>query len=242
MKSKVRKVINSRNLMWFVFCTFVGTIIYVIVRIAIVPNVAPDVENTLPRVKSDYVLMLLQGLLGVAAILVPNLLRKKIPLSVPSFMIVMYALFLYAAIYLGEARNFYHRFPQWDSILHMFSGIALGALGFSVVGLLNRSEKITFKLSPFFVSLFAFCFAMTLGVIWEIYEFWMDYIFGMNMQKHSTEDGTPFVGQAALLDTMKDLMVDALGAGSISIIGYVSLKYEKDWLERIRIKHKEEDL
>ena len=86
------------------------------------------------------------------------------------------------------------------------------------------------SLSPFFVSLFAFCFALAIGAVWEIYEFSLDGLMGFNMQKHTLADGTPLVGHAALSDTMKDIIIDALGALAASIIGYVSLKKNKKWL------------
>jgi uncharacterized membrane protein YjdF len=180
--------------------------------------------------------MLLQSVLGIVAMLFPGMLKRRFHFDIPSVMIVFYALFLYCGIYLGEVRNFYYNIPHWDTILHTFSGVALGALGFSIISLLNNSESITFSLSPVFVAVFAFCFALALGVLWEFYEFGMDYFLGTNMQKYALESGEQFIGQAALLDTMKDLIVDAIGAFTISVIGYISLKYEKGWLDRIRVK------
>jgi uncharacterized membrane protein YjdF len=113
--------------------------------------------------------------------------------------------------------------------------VALGALGFSVVSFLTKADKIS--LSPAFVAMFAFCFAVTLGVVWEIYEFAMDYYLGTNMQRFvQIETGEMFIGQAALTDTMKDLIVDSIGAFVVSLIGYLSLKRDKDWLERLQIK------
>jgi uncharacterized membrane protein YjdF len=126
--------------------------------------------------------------------------------------------------------------PHWDTILHTFRGAALGALGFSVISILNKSESIVFSLSPVFLSLFALCFAMSFSVIWEIYEFVMDIILGTNMQRYALDSGEMLIGQEALADTMKDMMVDAIGALVISGIGYISIKYEKGWLERVQLK------
>jgi len=156
-------------------------------------------------------------------------------------MIIAYAVFLYCAIYLGEVQKFYYNVPHWDTVLHAFSGAALGALGFSLVSLLTRSEAVAFSLSHIFVALFAFCFALSLGVLWEIYEFTMDALVHTNMQKYALENGAQLVGQAALADTMKDLIVDAAGAFAISVIGYISLKYEKGWLERFKVRFSEDD-
>ena len=154
----------------------------------------------------------------------PTIVERKLKLEIPDTMEIMFFVFLYGAIYLGEVRSFYYRFDNWDIILHTFSGGMLGALGFSVVDLLNRSEKVKINLSPLFVSLFAFCFAITMGVVWEIYEFSFDGLLGLNMQKFRLESGEALIGRAALADTMEDLIVDAAGALVMAIIGFFNLK------------------
>ena len=151
-------------------------------------------------------------------------------------MLILYTIFLYCAIYLGEVKSFYYNVPHWDTILHTFSGAMLGALGFSFVTLLNKTEEVPMNLSPLFVVIFSFCFAVTLGVVWEIYEFTFDGVLGLNMQKFALESGEALIGRAALVDTMKDLIVDALGAFIMSIIGYISLKYKKGWIEKLQVK------
>lgn len=233
----MKKIFSSKNIMLFIFFTFALSMVFVTIRIILAPAVAPASDVTV-RVKSDYALMLLQSALGVFAMLIPSFLKRKINLEIPSGMLVMYAVFLFCAIYLGEVRAFYYKIPNWDTILHTFSGAALGAIGFSVVSLLNKSEEITFSLSPVFVALFAFCFALSLGTVWELYEFAMDTFFGTNMQKFALESGEAFIGQEAIFDTMMDFIVDTLGAFVMSLIGYISLKSDKGWLEQIQIKSK----
>jgi len=234
----MKKVFNAKNLMRFIFITFIASIAYVVVRIIIAPTVEPPSDIAV-RVKSDYTLMLLQCIFGVLAMLLPGYLRSKVRLNIPNAMMIAYAVFLYCGIYLGEVRNFYYNVPHWDTILHIFSGAALGALGFSIVSLLNKPKSASFSLSPVFVAIFAFCFALALGVIWEIYEFLMDSILNTNMQKYALESGELLIGQAALADTMKDLIVDAIGAFAMSVIGYISLKHNKGWLERVHIRRLE---
>ena len=231
----MKKIFNAKNLIRFIFLTFIASTIFIIIRIIFAPAVALSSDIAV-RVKSDYVLMLLQCILGIFAMLLPGFLKSKINLNIPTFMLIVYVLFLYFGIYLGEVRNFYYIIPHWDTILHTFSGVAIGALGFSVVSLLNKSEATTFSLSPVFVALFSFCFAVSLGVIWEFYEFTMDYFLNTNMQKYALENGELLIGQVALIDTMKDLIVNAMGAGVMSVIGYISLKYNKGWLVRWQIK------
>ena len=106
----------------------------------------------------------------------------------------------------------------------------LGFFGFMFITILNRDEHTLMSLSPFFVSLFAFCFAVTIGAVWEIYEFTADGLMGFNMQKYTLADGTQLVGHAALADTMKDIIVDCIGALIATVIGYISLKKNKKWI------------
>ncbi len=216
-----------------VFITMVGSAVTVGVSMWLAPSVPTE---GYVRIKSDYVLMFLQCLLGIAAMLLPRWLSRKWGLEVPSRMIILYAVFLYFAIFLGEVRGFYYLIPRWDTVLHAFSGVALGALGFSVLRLLNKSERVPLMLSPAFVALFSFCFAVAVDVMWEIYEFFADSVFLTNMQKHSTGGGVPLMGKMALADTMEDLMVDVLGALVISVVGYVSLKFKKGWVEKLMVK------
>lgn len=211
----------KKGIFWFVFVSLALSIVYAAVMLGAAPD---DTANTEYRQKSDYVLMLLQCAAGGVIMFLPTIVERKLKLEIPDTMEIMFFVFLYGAIYLGEVRSFYYRFDNWDIILHTFSGGMLGALGFSVVDLLNRSEKVKINLSPLFVSLFAFCFAITMGVVWEIYEFSFDGLLGLNMQKFRLESGEALIGRAALADTMEDLIVDAAGALVMAIIGFFNLK------------------
>lgn len=219
---------------YFVFLTLVASLVFVTVAMVNAPTLESR-SDPFQRVKGDYILMFSQCILGIFAMLLPGFLKRRIDLEIPSTMLVLYAVFLYAAIYLGEVRSFYYTVPHWDTILHTFSGAMLGALGFSFIILLNRTDKVPVNLSPAFVATFAFCFAMAMGVVWEIYEYTADVMMGTNMQKFGTEAGELFVGQAALADTMKDLIVDTIGALVISIVGYISLKHKKGWVEKLML-------
>ncbi len=237
---KTKRRISARQVVSLaVFITMAASTVVVAVAMALAPDVPTEGYT---RVKSDYVLMLLQSILGIFAMLLPRWLYRKWGVEIPSFMMVLYAVFLYCSIYLGEVRGFYFLIPYWDTILHTFSGIALGALGFSVLTFLNKTDRVPFNLSPAFVAVFAFCFAVAVDVVWEIYEFAADGLLAMNMQKHALADGQPLVGRAALSDTMTDLIVDSVGAAFISLIGYVSLKFKKGWVEKLllRVRKKKE--
>ena len=232
----MKKNINwQRLLSYFVLITLISTSIFLIFEIKDAPTVADSTE-VFVRLKSDYALMLSQCILGIIAMLLPGMLENKLKIAIPSYMLILYTIFLYAAIYLGEVRSFYYSVSNWDNILHTFSGAMIGALGFSIVTLLNKTEKVPMVLSPLFVALFSFCFAVTLGVVWEFYEFTFDGILGLNMQKFALENGTQLIGRAALTDTMIDLFVDAVGAFIMSVIGYISLRDNKGWIEKFQVR------
>lgn len=173
---------------------------------------------------SDYVLMLFQCILGLVVMSIPSFLERKWRIDIPNYMYIMYFIFLFCAIYLGEVRRFYYVIPYWDIILHAFSGAMLGALGFTLVSIFNDAMKVKLSLSPGFVAFFAFCFALASGAVWEIYEFVMDGIIRTNMQKFLLADGSALVGRAALADTMEDLIVDCLSALVVTATGYLVLK------------------
>lgn len=179
--------------------------------------------------ESDYLLMLMQCVLGLVTIHLPSILERKFRFELPSLLYGFYIVFLYCAIFLGEVRNFYYLVPQWDSVCHFCSSMMMGFFGLMVVTILNRDRHLAVSLSPFFVCLFAFCFSVALGAVWEIYEFAADGLFGMNMQKFMLADGTVLAGHAALADTMKDIIVDVLGSLLASTIGYFSIRKGDGW-------------
>ena len=219
----------SKILYFAVLISFIVPIVFLIVKITLIScGVISD-----SKAISDYTLMLLECFLGALVIHLPSFLERKFKFTVPTAMYILYLVFLYCAITLGEVRNFYYRFPHWDTILHAMSSLMSGFLGFMVVDFLNKEKHTSVSLSPIFVSLFAFCFGLSIGALWEIYEFSFDEILGLNMQKFRLENGMELVGHKALSDTMKDIIVDGLGALLASVIGYFNLCVEK----RTKIKN-----
>ena len=138
-------------------------------------------------------------------------------------------MFLYCAIFLGEIRSFYYLVPHWDVVLHFFSSVMTGLFGMMVITILNRNEHVAMSLAPIFVVVFAFCFSLTIGALWEIFEYTADGLMGANMQKFITAEGVVLSGHAALTDTMKDLCVDAMGALLASAVGYFSIRHNFQW-------------
>jgi len=214
----------SKFLYFSVLVSFVIPIIYLSVKIILIST---DALSSPERPMSDYTLMLLECVLGVVVIHLPAFLEKKFEFSIPKTLYIMYLIFLYCAIFLGEIRDYYYHFPHWDSILQTFSSLMSGAFGFMVVDILNRDRHTSINLSPLFVSVFAFCFSVTFGTLWEIYEFSFDGLLGLNMQKFRLADGTVLSGHDALSDTMKDIILDSIGAFAASFIGFIHLKIQK---------------
>lgn len=195
-------------------------------------------------------------LLSLLLFCVPIFLEKHLAIDIPPVMEGIIYCFIFAAEILGEINSFYTRIPGWDTMLHTLNGFLMAAVGFALVDLFNRSERMTFKLSPLFLAIVAFCFSMTIGVLWEFFEFSMDYFFGTDMQKDffvtqinsvrlnpsglnqvvhepitslivNGKDWLEFPGgyiDIGLIDTMKDLMVNFVGAVVFSIIGFFYVK------------------
>jgi len=148
----------------------------------------------------------------------PIVLGRRLPVRIPLEYEVLSILFVFASLFLGEFRSYYERFWWWDIALHGTSGLLLGILGFLLVYVLNENKRIDLHMRPGFVALFAFMFALTVGTIWEIFEFAMDQFFGTVMQK-------PMLGDpSGLTDTMWDLIVDLIGAAVICGFGWWNMR------------------
>ncbi len=224
MKNKKREPVKIVGLILFI--TLIVSVIYSFVRFLMAPTEIAEAGQYV-KVKSDYLLMLTQCLLGLVVMSLPSMLNRRWKIVVPNTIIILYYIFLYCAIYLGEIFDFYYRIPFWDNLLHAFSGAMLGALGFVLVDILNKDSHVRVNLSPFFVSLFAFSFALAVGALWEVYEFSFDALLGLNMQKHTMQDGTLLLGKSALFDTMIDIIVDAVAALLVAVLGYILGKRKK---------------
>lgn len=145
----------------------------------------------------------------LALSLVPPTLASRWSLTLPVPFLLATTLFFFASIFLGEAFDFYERLWWWDLALHGFSAIGFGLIGFLFVFMLFEGDR--FAAPPSAIAFVAFCVAMTIGAVWEIFEFGMDQIFGLNMQK------------SGLMDTMGDLMINTVGSLIASVTGYLYL-------------------
>ena len=227
--------------------------VYLVLRVVVV--------LTLVRafLRGEFESVLLCGLTLVMLIL-PSIFTKRLNIELPSTLEVIILLFIFAAEILGEINSFYIRVPNWDTMLHTLNGFLCAAIGFALVDMLNRSDRFSFRLSPVYLAIVAFCFSMTVGVLWEFFEYSGDRFLGFDMQKdtivHTIStveldetrsnkvvtvrdiqdfilvkgDGTQqALGLGGYLDvglndTMKDLMVNFVGAVVFSVIGYFYVK------------------
>ena len=211
--------------------------------------------------RQEYQSMALCGL-SLFLMILPSIVSRRLKVVLPSTLEIIILLFIFAAEVLGEINSFYMRVPHWDTMLHTINGFLCAAIGFCLVDMMNREERFSFKLSPLYLAIVSFCFSMTVGVIWEFFEFGADQLLGLDMQKDAVihaidsvmldptrtntvihvrdivetivvhSDGTQEalnIGgylDVGIIDTMKDLLVNFVGALVFSFIGFFYVKHK----------------
>ena len=114
---------------------------------------------------------------------IPSFIEKNYHIDLPDTLEIIILLFIYAAEILGEIQEYYVLIPFWDDILHTLNCFMFAAVGFSLVNILNRDKRVMLRLSPFYMAVMAFCFSMTIGVLWEFFEWGVDTLLAKDMQK-----------------------------------------------------------
>lgn len=173
---------------------------------------AGESDSAGKRVKTDYLVMGLQCTAGSVLLFLPGKLENKLRVRIPSLIQIQFFVFLFLTIYLGGVRNFYYHLPLWDRILHFASAGMLSGLGYYLLGVWSVTEDRGLTFRPGATSFLAFCFAMTGGAIWEIYEFLADGFLGTDMQKYISYERELLVGREVLYDTMGDMIANMLGS------------------------------
>lgn len=225
----------------------VSSAVYFTLRLIVV---AMLVVNLLEQ---DYESAFICGL-SLVLFLLPAFIEKQFRVDIPSLMEVVILLFIFGAEILGELQNYYGQYPYWDTMLHTVNGFLCAAFGFSLIDILTRNRQEKFRLSPLYVSLVAFCFSMTVGVLWEFFEYGMDVLFLTDMQKDTVVDTVATVGlrsdggmtvlrdisavtvngqllsvdgylDIGLHDTMADLFVNFVGAVVFSVLGFFYIRH-----------------
>lgn len=197
-------------------------------------------------------------ILSLILLFLPFIIEHRLKIDMPNAVEIIIMVFVFAAEILGEINNFYEIIPFWDTILHTLNGFLMAAIGFSLFDILNKKLNSIY-LSPIFLCLFSFCFSMTIGVIWEFFEYGMDKMVNFDMQKDEyvnkintvtldeqksnnvvTIDGIDYTIiydkngnelvrfdgylDIGLNDTIKDLIVNFIGAVFFNILGFIYLK------------------
>lgn len=152
------------------------TAIYIILRVSVVLMMVAQIFN---RNFENVFLCLLTLVL----FMLPSVIERRMRIDLPDTLEVIILLFIYAAEIMGEIQEWYLYVRGWDKIMHTMNGFLCAAIGFSLVNILNKNKRIAMNLSPFYVAVMAFCFSMTVGVLWEFFERGVDMWFGGDMQK-----------------------------------------------------------
>lgn len=134
--------------------------------------------------------------------MMPSLMERKLDIALPNTLEIIILLFIYAAEIMGEIGAYYVNYPYWDTVLHTLNGFLCAAIGFSLLDILNRHNEVRFHLSPLYLAIVAFCFSMTVGVIWEFFECTMDQLFFLDMQKDT------------VVSTIGSVMLDPTGGNT----------------------------
>ena len=151
-------------------------VVYVVLRMLVILMMILQIFN---RNYENVFLCILTLIL----LIMPSLVQINLKIELPTALEITILIFIFAAEILGEIQSYYIKFAFWDTALHTINGFLMAAIGFALVDILNRSKKFSIQLSPVFVAIVAFCFSMTIGVIWEFFECAMDQIFNLDMQK-----------------------------------------------------------
>ena len=173
-------------------------------------------------------------LLVLALFMLPFFIQQNFGIELPSTLEIIILLFIFAAEILGELKCYFITFHHWDTMLHTTTGFLCAATGFALIDILNRNSRIKFQLSPIYVALVAFCFSMTVGVLWEFFEFGMDRLFQMDMQKDTVVNSITSVmldptnsNIPVTIDGITSVQVNGqeLGFGGYLDIGYFYIKH-----------------
>lgn len=175
------------------------TIVYLLLRASVILVLIAQIFNR--NFENVFLCVLTLFLFGV-----PNMVQHRLDIELPNTLEIIILLFIYAAEILGEINAYYVTFPYWDTVLHTLNGFLCAAVGFSLLDILNREEKIGFSLSPLYLAIVAFCFSMTVGVIWEFFECTMDQLFLLDMQKDT------------VVNTIGSVMLDPTGGNHPGVI------------------------
>ena len=180
-------------------------------------------------------LLLIEVAAGIILVALPFIIEKIGQFYFPQIELIFYFIFLFLSIFLGSGLQMYG-VPHWDKYEHVLAGMMLAGLGYPIFHSLVNVRSSS-RIHPGLMSLFAFTFGITCGVFWEFYEFTADSLAGLNLQRYEAA-GKMFVGRAALMDTMGDLLADVIGALIMALIGYLMMRQNPNTSDYLIFKSK----
>lgn len=195
-------------------------VLYLVLRVLVVATLILQIFNQ--QYENVYLCVLTLVLL-----MIPPFIEVNFRIDIPDTLEVVILFFIIAAEILGEIQQFYIRFSNWDTILHTLNGFLAAAIGFSLVDLLNRNDRFKFELSPVFLAIVSFCFSMTIGVLWEFFEWSMDWFFGFDMQKdtviHSISSMMLVTDGSNLPARIDDIQTVIVNGTELGLGGYLDI-------------------
>lgn len=184
-------------------------IVYVVLRALVVVTMVLQLFN------HNYENVFL-CLLTLVLLIVPSFIQVNFKIELPTALEITILVFIFAAEILGEIGAYYVKFAFWDTVLHTINGFLMAAIGLAMVDILNRQKNVAMNLSPVFVAIGAFCFSMTIGVLWEFFEFSMDRLFALDMQKDTV---IHTINSVLLDDTDSNIPVAINGINDVVVNG-----------------------
>ncbi len=233
----IKKENKVNKVLWWVLVVMTSLVLLSAVASVILYLIGDDIADL--ETTGNQLLM---SVLALLCYLVPVFFKRKLKIYIPSYLLIIVYLFIYAHFILGEIYRVYDTSIVFDKILHTTGGVVIACLGISVVFSLSNMKNNKVRLSPFFVVLFAFCFALAIEYIWELFEYAVDRLTNANMQRWKdaivdyTEEGNAVLNQetpygSGLKDCMGDMFVNILGALVVCVISFFVLVKKPHWLE-----------
>ncbi|KQC10387.1 MAG: hypothetical protein APR62_01920 [Smithella sp. SDB] len=240
MRKRIKKNKQSihKYVLWTIRCLLIGSIIINLIYIILhLLDQSLTTKSALMNALDENITIIFWAVVTFAVTFLHDYFEKNKNIHIPDILESIIIIFIYAGIFLSVRFNLYDDVFWWDVVLHTASGVILGFIGFLLIYKLNSRHSM--NISPLLVAAFVFTFSVTMDVIFEIYEFFMDIIFGTDMQSWDLPATTIELGKSfqgiGLRDTMSDLIFDTIGALSISIVCFFLYKNEKR--KSLRLMH-----
>lgn len=223
------------------------TAFYYIVRIAMILLIAASIVGIfISKDEEDISRSIFVAIQAIVLLLLsfgPPAMEKRLKLDIPDLLEGFFLLFIIGGLIFGEVAGFFVAISWWDDMLHLVSGVLLAITSFSIINAAIKNPSNALTLNPFFIALFVFCFSMTIGVLWEFFEFTLDSLStGSNMMR--TFDSItliPFEGLSAVRDTIHDLFLASISSLVVSVLGYFDAKSGFKFIKKLLISPANQD-